>query len=83
MNPKRERIETTLVYALSFLYLERMDNLKPTTPKMIKFRDDIIGFLEELNTEVMDNEIVQKGNYFYSLSKKIDTLMRHELKDGI
>lgn len=83
MTPKKEKIEVTLLYALSFLYLERLDNLKPTNPKMIKFKEDIIGFLEELNNEVMENEIVQQGTYFYDLSKKIDTLMRRTIQDGI
>lgn len=83
MTPRKEKIEITLLYALSFLYIERLDNLKPTNPKMIKFKEDIIGFLEELNKEVMNNEIVQQGTYFYDLSKKIDTLMRHNLQDGV
>lgn len=83
MNRRKERIEITLLYALSFLYLERLDNLRPTNPKMIKFKEDIIGFLEELNNEVVDNEIIQQGTYFYDLSKKIDTLMRHSIQDGI
>lgn len=79
MSPKKQNIEIILLYALSFLYLERLDNLKPTNPKMLKFRDDIIGFLEELNKEVMDDPAIQNGTYFYELSKKIDTLMRHNV----
>lgn len=83
MTPRKEKIEITLLYALSFLYIERLDNLKPTNPKMIKFKEDITGFLEELNEDIMSNEIIQQGTYFYDLSKKIDTLMRHSLQDGI
>lgn len=79
MSPKKQNIEVILLYALSFLYLERLDNLKPTNPKMLKFRDDIIGLLEELNKEVMDDPAIQKSTYFYDLSKKIDTLMRHNV----
>jgi len=83
MSTKKQKIDMTLLYALSYLYLERLDNLKPTEPRMLKFKDDIVGFLEELNKEVMDNHIVQQSTYLYDISKKIDTLMRHNLIDQV
>ena len=73
----------TLLYALSYLYIERLDNLKPTTPEMLKFKENIIGFLEEFNGSMLSNHVVQQSTYLYDISKKIDTLMRHSLIDSL
>jgi len=48
---------------------------------MLKFRDDLIGFCEELNNEVADTNVIQRGTYFQELSKKIDTIIRKSYEE--
>ena len=78
MNPKRKKIAMHKLYCISSLLLENLDELKPTTPKMVKFKDDIIGLIEELNNDVADTYTIQKSTYFSSISNKIDTILRKE-----
>lgn len=69
------------MYCLCTLLLECLDELKPTSSKMLKFRDDLIGFCEELNNKVADTNVIQRGTYFQELSKKIDTLIRKNYEE--
>jgi hypothetical protein len=43
---------------------------------MLKFRDDLIGFCEELNNDVADTNEIQRGTYFQEISNKINTIIR-------
>ncbi len=78
MNPKRKKIAMHKLYCISNLMAENLDDLKPTTPKMVKFKDDILGLIEELNNEVANTYTIQKSTYFSSISNKIDTILRKE-----
>jgi hypothetical protein len=80
---KKKNIETTKLYCLSQLLLESLDYLKPTTPKMIKFRADLIGLCEEINNITADSETVRKSTYFHQISAKIDTVVRREFKENM
>ena len=82
MTPKNKKKEMQKIFAYSFLYLECLDNLKPTSPKVVKFKEDIIGFLEAMGEELKSTETVQKGVYFQELSHKIDTLVRRSFEDN-
>ena len=78
---KRKKVKAQLMYCLFTLLLECLDELKPTSSKMLKFRHDLIGFCEELNNEVADTNVIQRGTYFQELSKKIDTLIRKNYEE--
>jgi len=78
---KRKKVKAQLMYCLCSLLLECLDELKSTTQRMLKFRDDLIGFCEELNNEVADTNVIQRGTYFQELSKKIDTLIRKNYEE--
>jgi hypothetical protein len=69
------------IMCLSFLICEKLDNLKVTTPEMIKYRDDLIGFCEKLSAEVADTNAIQKSTYFWQIGKQIDTIMRRNFQD--
>ena len=75
---KIKNIQMHLLYCLCSLLLENLDILKPTTPRMTKFRDDLIGFCEELNNELANTATVQKSTYFHNISNKINTVIRRE-----
>jgi len=76
MNPKAKKIEMHKLFCLCNLLLESLDDLKPTNPMMLKFKDDLIGMCELLNNEVNDTFTIQKSTYFPELSNKIATLVR-------
>lgn len=78
---KKIRIQMQLLYVLCSLLLECLDILKPTSDKMMKFKDDLIGFIEELNNEVSDLNIVQKGTYIQEISNQVNTVMRKNFKE--
>ena len=78
MNPKKKHQEMHKLYCISQLLLENLDVLKPTTPKMVKFKDDLIGLCELLNNDVADTYTIQKSTYFHEMTKKIDTILRKE-----
>ena len=73
---KSKMIQMQLMYCLCNLLLECLDVIKPTTHRMLKFRDDLIGFCEELNNEVADTNEIQRGTYFQEISNKINTIIR-------
>lgn len=78
MNPKRKKIAMHKLYCISSLLLENLDELKPTTPRMVKLKADLIDFCEELNNSVADTATIQKSTYFSEISNKIDTILRKE-----
>ena len=82
MTPKNKKKEMHKLVTLSHLYLECLDNLKATNPVVIKFKNDISGFLEALGDEIKDTDTVQKSTYFQEISSKIDTILRHSFKDN-
>lgn len=82
MNPKKKNMEVQKLMCLSFLLLENLDNLKITEPKMVKYREDLIGFIEEFSVAVADTVAVQKTTYFSELMNKIDTLIRRSFVDN-
>ena len=73
---KKNKIQAQLMYCLCSLLLECLDELKPTSQRMLKFREDLIGFCEELNNEVNDTDVIKRGTYLQELSNKINTLIR-------
>lgn len=81
MNPKQKNINIHKLYCIAQLLVENLDELKVTTPKMIKFKSDLIGLCEELNNEVADTFTVQKSTYFHEITKKIDTILRKNFDD--
>jgi hypothetical protein len=78
MNPKRKHTQMHKLFCLSSLLLENLDELKPTTQRMITFKSDLTGFCEELNNSVADTATIQKSTYFSEISNKIDTILRKE-----
>lgn len=81
MNPKKKNVEITKLYCLAQLLVESLDVLKPNTPNMVKFKDDLIGLCEELNNVSADTYTVQKSTYFQEISAKIDTILRHQFRE--
>jgi hypothetical protein len=78
---KKKNTEIHKLYCLSQLLLESLDVLKPTSTKMVKFKADLIGLCEQMNNDVADTYTVQKSTYFHDMTKKIDTIVRHEFND--
>lgn len=76
MNPKQKSIKMHLFYALMQLLLENLDDLKVTTPRMVKLKADLTEFCEILNNECANTYTIQKSTYFVELTNKINTLMR-------
>lgn len=78
---KKKNQEIHKLYCIAQLLLESLDELKPTSAKMKKFKEDLIGLCEQLNNDVANTYTVQKSTYFHSMTKKIDTIIRHEFND--
>lgn len=83
MTPKTKNQKMHLLFCLSNLLLETLDELKPTTPKMVKYRYDLIGLIEELNEVTNNTYTVQKSTYFHDLTAKIDTVMRKNFNENM
>ena len=83
MTPKLKNMEMHKLFCLSNLLLENLDTLNPTTPKMIKYREDLIGLCEEMNTNVQDTYTIQKGTYFQDISNKIDAVLRKNFNENM
>jgi hypothetical protein len=80
---KKKNQEIHKLYCISQLLLESLDELKPTSAKMVKFKDDLIGLCEQMNNDVADTYTVQKSTYFHELTQKIDTLVRHHFNPNM
>lgn len=78
---KKIKIQMQLLYVLCALLLECLDVLKPTTSKMSKFKEDLIGLCEELNNEVADLHLVQRTTYIQEISNQVNTVIRRNFKD--
>ena len=78
MNPKRKNVQIHKLFCISNLFLENVDVLEPTTPRMAKLKVDLIEFCEELNNSVANTATVQKSTYFSEISHKVDTILRKE-----
>lgn len=83
MTPKLKNMEMHKLFCLSNLLLENLDTLNLTTPKMIKYREDLIGLCEEMNTNVQDTYTIQKGTYFQDISNKIDAVLRKNFNENM
>lgn len=70
-----------MLVVLSWLLVETLDDLKVTTPEMLKYKKDLTGFAEHLNNELADTDTIQKSTYFNDLTKKVDTVIRKNVKD--
>ena len=78
---KKKNTEIHKLYCLCQLLLDSLDELKPTSAKMVTFKDNLIGLCELMNDDVADTYTVQKSTYFHNMTKKIDTVVRHEFND--
>lgn len=76
MNPKKVNVKMHLFYCLMQLLLECLDELKVTSPKMLKLKVDLTEMCELLNNECANTFTIQKTTYFSEISNKIYTLMR-------
>jgi hypothetical protein len=76
MTPSRKNQLMHKMVVLVHLQLELLDELKPTTGRMQKYRTDLIGFSEELNNAICDTDTVQRSTYFQNLANKVDTVIR-------
>jgi hypothetical protein len=83
MNPKKKHTLMHKLFCLSSLLLENLDELQATTPTLIKYKADLIGFCEELNNSVADTATIQKSTYFSNISNKIDTILRKEFNENM
>jgi hypothetical protein len=83
MKPKLKNMEMHKLFCLSNLLLENLDTLKATTPKMIKYREDLIGLCEEINRNVEDTYTIQKSTYFQDISNKIDSVLRNNFNENM
>jgi len=83
MSPKKKHILMHKLYCLSNLLLENLDELNPNTALLVKYKDDLTGFCEELNNQVADTETIQKSTYFNGISNKIDTILRKEFNEDM
>ena len=83
MTPKAKNINMHKLYCLSNLLLENLDELQVTTPKMLKYKEDLIGLCEELNESCNDTYTVQKSTYFSEISNKIDTVLRKNFNENM
>lgn len=66
---------------LSSLLLENLDELKPTTQRMIRVHKDLTDFCELLNKEIANTSTVQKSTYFQELANKVDTIIRKNYEE--
>jgi len=80
---KKKNLQITRLYCLNQLLLESLDILKPTTPLMLKYKEDLIGLCEEMNNVTANTYTVQKSTYFHEITKKVDSIIRHEFKDDM
>jgi len=83
MSPKRKNTLMHKLYCICQLQLEVLDELNPTTEKMVKYKNDMIGLCEELNNNVANTYTIQKSTYFNELSNKIDTILRKNFNENM
>lgn len=76
LDKKKNRVNMHKLVCLSNLLVENLDDLKVTTDKMLKLKNTLNQFVEELNNSLAETETMQKTNYFNDISNKIDTILR-------
>lgn len=76
MSQKRKSMLMHKLVVLSNLLQENLDELNPTSKRMADFKNNLLGFTEELNNEIKDTETVQRSTYFQEISNKVDTVIR-------
>jgi hypothetical protein len=81
MTPKQKNQKMQRLMILSFLIAEDLDDLKVTEPKMLKYKEDILSFVDELSNAVKDTNAILKTTYFQNISNKFDTILRKEFKN--
>lgn len=81
MGRTKRNQDLQAVVCIAYLLIERLDNLKVSTPEMIKYRGDLIAMSEYITNASADTDIMQKSTYFPELTKKIDTLVRKTFQD--
>jgi hypothetical protein len=78
---KQKNMQAQKLMCLSFLLLETLDDLKVTEHKIVKYKQDLTGFIEAMSNSVADTNAIQHSTYFWELSKKIDSLIRNNFRD--
>ena len=81
MSPKQKSQDMQQLMCLSFILCEKLDALKVTTPKMLKYKADLQEFADELGKEVADTNAIQKTTYFWDMMQKFNTILRKEFQD--
>lgn len=80
MSKKRNQ-DMQQMMCLSFILCEKLDALKVTTPKMLKYKQDLQAFAEELGKEVADTTAIKSTSYFWEIMTKFDVILRHSFRD--
>ena len=80
---KRESTLAHKMVVLSLLLQECLDELNPTTQKMIDLRNTLLQFVDELNEELQGTEAMVKHTYFQELSNKVDSIMRNNFNPNM
>lgn len=80
MSKKRNQ-DIQQLMCLSFILCEKLDALKVTDPRMVKYKADLQGFSDELAKEVADTTAVMSTSYFWEIMNKFDTILRHSFRD--
>jgi|LakMenE01Jun11ns_1017448.scaffolds.fasta_scaffold9864223_3 hypothetical protein len=80
---KKKNTEIHKLYCISQLLLESLDELKPTSAKMVKFKADLIGLCELMNDDVSDTAAVQKSIYFQEMTHKINCIVRKQFDNNM
>lgn len=82
MSRKKDLLRMQRINCLMQLLIEDLDECKTLTPEASKFKQDIIGFIEYMSTEMKDTNVVQRSTYFQDVTKKIDTVIRQSYNNS-
>lgn len=81
ITPKRFAILCHKLAILSDLQLDLIQEINPDSEGFLELKkslEDLNSKLEPIVESVFGVKDVMEGNYFYTLSKKVDTLFRKE-----
>lgn len=81
MTEKIKSQKAQRLMCLTFLLLEDLDDIKVNTPKMLKYKEDLINFAEEMSKEIANTNAIQKTTYFSEISNKFNTILRKNFQD--
>jgi hypothetical protein len=62
MSPKQKNQQAQKLMCLSFLLLETLDDLKVTEHKIVKYKQDLTGFIEALLIQMLYNTLLIFGS---------------------